>query len=335
MKAIINDRILGCLTGGAAGDALGYAVEFSGYDSIISEYGKDGITAYSLSAASGKALISDDTQMTLFTAEGLLKQEGKKKNNIYKSYLNWFKTQNCSFEEYEGDGKSHLMTQKELFARRAPGLTCLSALASNNAGGVYNPINNSKGCGGVMRVAPIAFLQCDAQEGDLLAAEASAITHGHNLGFLPSALLVHIIRKAIYENSGDRSLKEIITESVEQIGTQFAAFEYFDDMISLVQKSVSLSENGKSDIENIRALGEGWVAEETLAIAVYCSLRHSGDFAATIKAAVNHSGDSDSTGAVAGNIAGAYLGDAAIGAHWKDSLECYDIIKTTAEKFYV
>ena len=64
------DLVRGSLIGGAAGDALGYAVEFSSYRSIISKYGDQGITEYELS--NGVAEISDDTQMTLFTANGLL-----------------------------------------------------------------------------------------------------------------------------------------------------------------------------------------------------------------------------------------------------------------------
>ena len=68
MKSL--DRYRGYLLGGAAGDALGYTVEFLDADSIFRRYGGDGITKYAL--VNGTALISDDTQMTLFTANGLL-----------------------------------------------------------------------------------------------------------------------------------------------------------------------------------------------------------------------------------------------------------------------
>lgn len=66
-----RSRALGCLVGGAVGDALGYEVEFESWPSIRSQYGPKGITRYTLSP-SGKAFISDDTQMTLFTANGIL-----------------------------------------------------------------------------------------------------------------------------------------------------------------------------------------------------------------------------------------------------------------------
>ena len=68
MKSI--DKYRGCLIGGAAGDALGYAVEFLSEGMIFSRYGESGITEYELT--NGVAQISDDTQMSLFTANGLL-----------------------------------------------------------------------------------------------------------------------------------------------------------------------------------------------------------------------------------------------------------------------
>ena len=76
------------------------------------------------------------------------------------------------------------------------------------------------------------------------------------------------------------------------------------------------------------------MAEETLAIAVYCALRYSDDFEKGITAAVNHDGDSDSTGAVTGNILGAALGFEAIPQKYLDKLELKDIIIEIAEDLY-
>ena len=66
----LNDKFKGCLLGGASGDALGYPVEFLKYEQIQSLYGRDGIQIYSLT--DNTALISDNTQMTLYTANGIL-----------------------------------------------------------------------------------------------------------------------------------------------------------------------------------------------------------------------------------------------------------------------
>lgn len=55
--------------------------------------------------------------------------------------------------------------------------------------------------------------------------------------------------------------------------------------------------------EAIRVVGEGWVAEEALAISAYCSLLTK-SFEQGVAVAVNHNGDSDSTGAITGNLLG-------------------------------
>jgi len=189
-----SDKILGCLVGGAVGDALGYPVEFMSNTSIRSKYGQQGITRYELNSK-GIAEISDDTQMTLFTASGLLdfidNSAETPENAITNAYLQWYQTQ-TGLDKYPKSKR--LGEVSELNSRRAPGNTCLSALQS-----LYNnqPVaNKSKGCGGVMRVAPIAFLPPDTysvQDVEKIALEAAKLTHKHPLGFLPAAVSVHII----------------------------------------------------------------------------------------------------------------------------------------------
>ncbi|MCR5105556.1 MAG: ADP-ribosylglycohydrolase family protein, partial [Eubacterium sp.] len=87
-------------------------------------------------------------------------------------------------------------------------------------------------------------------------------------------------------------------------------------------------------IENIHRIGEGWVAEETLGIALYCALKYQNDFSSAIIASVNHNGDSDSTGAVTGNILGALLGYKSIEEKWKTHLELKDVILELANDIY-
>ena len=53
---------------------------------------------------------------------------------------------------------SCLLDIKEIFAQRAPGNTCISALESGAMGTIEKHINDSKGCGGVMRAAPVGML---------------------------------------------------------------------------------------------------------------------------------------------------------------------------------
>ena len=87
-----------------------------------------------------------------------------------------------------------------------------------------------------------------------------------------------------------------------------------------------------ADSEAIKIIGEGWVGEEALAIAVFCALKHSDDFRKAIIASVNHSGDSDSTGAITGNILGAHLGLSSIPEEWTQKLEIREVIEQVADE---
>ena len=91
----LKDKIRGCLMAGAAGDALGYEVEFMSRKAIISRYGENGITKFELNS-NGKGQISDDTQMTLFTANGLLNASHlsvQPQFAVARAYVDWYYTQ--------------------------------------------------------------------------------------------------------------------------------------------------------------------------------------------------------------------------------------------------
>lgn len=326
-----------CLLGGAIGDALGYTVEFMREKEIFSYYGENGITEYEL--RNNKAIISDDTQMTLFTANGLLlgAKDGSYIHSIYDCYKEWFVAQNCEYKiklKLRSMLVSWLMDVPELWQRRAPGFTCLNAISSGKMGSVRNPINDSKGCGGVMRVAPVGLFFKDISkisQTDMISAEASAITHGHELGYIPSACFAHIVNLVSHS---DILLKDAVSDSVSHMKKLFPNAEYIDYFCRLMNKAMKLSGKNISDLDAIHELGEGWVAEETLAIAVYCALKYENDFEKAIIASVNHNGDSDSTGAVTGNIIGAYLGMEAIPEKFLENLEIKDVISEIAEDLY-
>ena len=333
------NKFRGCLIGGAAGDALGYTVEFLQEGYIFSRFGKDGITEYKL--RNGVAEISDDTQMTLFTANGLLYATtrgltrgimGSYESYIQTMYKCWYRTQTEAYPLKDDHLCSWLLNVPELFSRRAPGNTCLAAIKHGAEGTAAKPINNSKGCGGVMRVAPIGLYFCDRKrsydETDMLGAEAAALTHGHDLGYIPAAAFVHIIR-AISERK--LTLKEAVTESITAMEKLFPNAEHISEFTAIMNKAVELAETDTDDLTAIHQLGDGWVAEETLAIAVYCALKYQNDFDKALRVSVNHNGDSDSTGAVTGNILGAYLGYNAIPQKYKDRLELRDIILEIAD----
>ena len=344
------DRIRGSLIGGACGDALGYAIEFSPEREIFAHYGAEGIVSYELDPRRGEALISDDTQMTMFTANGLVaavRDESPDDPRAYaaKAYQDWLLTQRKSYRQVMWmepadlyGNVTWLLRNPKMYHLRAPGNTCLSALIGNEDTGVpdyiASPRNGSKGCGGVMRVAPVALMPYNEpiEKIDMEAAQVAAITHGNSLGYMPAALLVHIIRRIVYPEQ-TMTLKEIVLEGCDTIYRLFRADANVDRMVSIIQDAVRLSHSSVvTDLEAIHKLGEGWVGEEALAIAVFCALKYENDFGQALIAAVNHGGDSDSTGAICGNILGAIVGLSGIGEEWKEHLELSDEIMELADE---
>ena len=189
----LKDRIRGSLIGGAIGDALGYPVEFIySFEGIQARYGERGITRLDTyqrwpgeEEQTGKAVVSDDTQMTLYTANGLLnarRQNISFKYGICRAYIEWYLTQ-----VGKKSGKYHdcwISDVPALNARRAPGNTCMTALDAIYRG--KEPQNNSKGCGGVMRVAPVPLYamvdnRMSVTDAALLAGDAAEITHQGDL----------------------------------------------------------------------------------------------------------------------------------------------------------
>lgn len=330
--------------GGAIGDALGYPVEFIGsFEQIQKKYGERGITRLAISTRAtdnDKALVSDDTQMTLFTANGILnaKRLGMSmRHSICRAYIEWYLTQIGKKSNKFND--CWINSIPELNANRAPGNTCLSSLYT-----IYNgkePFNNSKGCGGVMRIAPIPLYavvdsRMDVTETAHLAGETAKITHQHPLGYIPAALMAHIIyRLALDKTPTLSALKEYIIEGMEALEKLYPEnHNDVKELQTLVKQAIDCSENDKSDLENIISLGEGWVGDEALVIALYCCMRHFDSIEDALIASVNHGGDSDSTGAVTGNILGAAVGYNAIPQYYKDDLEMHDLILHMADDLF-
>lgn len=354
---ILQDRIRGSLIGGAIGDALGYPVEFISRKSILRQFGDKGITRFKLNK-SGKALVSDDTQMTLFTANGLLnwwenenRLSGAPLSSFVEdAYLDWYFTQTGEVRVTATGVERHstwLHSLPELAHRRAPGTTCMSACESILNGG--RPFNISKGCGGIMRVAPLGLLQAayfyKNGEGLMNTARLAAnganiakITHLHPLGYLPAALLTLVIARIVMLSSEEvnQSFIDIVKESLEVVMN----FERNDELEEITQKAILLAESNSPDVDAIRLLGEGWTGEEAWPISLFCVVRHISSMKDAIMAAVNHDGDSDSTGAITGNIMGAIYGFEYIkeermfcpeGKNVVDTLELLDIILAIAD----
>jgi ADP-ribosyl-[dinitrogen reductase] hydrolase len=337
----VRSRFHGCLLGGAVGDALGAPVEFLDLDEIVRAYGEAGIRDYA--PAYGKlGAITDDTQMTLFTAEAVLSarvesiQQGQEPD-FFRSgtaaYARWLMTQENSRLLAPGNTKSSwLLQQKKLFTRRAPGATCLSAL-QNNRGKVARAMNDSKGCGGVMRIAPVGMYFAYSLNGERHPArvlsnifatgcDLAAITHGHPSGCLSAGALAVIISLMLVGNS--------LMDAIRAAKEELRKHPSHKETLAAIEKAECFAKSRPRERAALRELGKGFVAEEALAMGLYCALGAK-NFEDGIILSVNHSGDSDSTGAITGNLLGAAAGVEAIPERWLAPLELRSTIEAIAD----
>lgn len=314
------ERVTGCLVGGAVGDALGAPVEFWSLSQIRDRLGEGGVTGYLPAYGRDGGAITDDTQMTLFTVEGLLiaaQTDADPVDGVYDAYLRWLATQ----QDTSRPGGEGLAAEAWLWSRRAPGNTCLGALRSGRAGSIHAPINDSKGFGGVMRAAPAGLVR--AADPFDLGSRCAALAHGHPSGFLPAGVLAAIVAAVV----GGADL----TTALETARQQLSRYPGHQETTSALDAGTALAERGRPAPEDLERLGGGWTGEEALAIAVACAL--TGDSPAdALLMAVKHSGDTDSTAAICGNIVGCHDGVAALPAEWVAALEGADTIGRLAEQ---
>ncbi len=298
MPSTFRNMARGCLIGTAVGDALGAPVEFLSLVQIRARFGPEGLRGLEPWDGHRAGAITDDTQMTLATAAGLadaLAEGVDPESAVWARYLAWYQTQRDPAE------------------RRAPGRTCLDALAGRVPGSAEDPLNDSKGCGGVMRVAPagIAFEPGWAFE---RGAALAALTHGHPSGYLAAGFLADVVSRVAHRRT---ALYRAIMEAREEL----LGWEYAEEVLDAVDEAVETAMTNLGEPLTVQHLGEGWVAEEALAIAIACALAHPEDWVDAVLEAVNHDGDSDSTGAITGALMGVVLGVEAVPYAWVQRVE--------------
>jgi ADP-ribosylglycohydrolase len=327
-----RSRVRGCLLGGAIGDALGAGVEFESLEAIRTNHGADGVTDY-VPAYGRRGAITDDTQMTLFTVEGLIRAQVRRDTgawhpptDVHRAYRRWSATQTEWGPDERRKDTGWLAKEEWLYARRAPGGACLSGLADDTMGTLEAPKNpGSKGCGTVMRSAPFGLLVgWEPQLVFQLAVECAAQTHGHPTGQLAAgafAVIVHGLARG-----------EALDGSVQHALALLGARPGHQETTDALQSALGAVRQGLPSPQRVEALGEGWTAEEALAIGVYCALVAE-DVRHGLLLAVNHSGDSDSTGSVCGNLLGVQHGETALPPAWIAELEGRATILQLADDF--
>lgn len=311
---ILRDRARACLLGGALGDALGYPIEFSHgpFDSVPPSELSPGV-------------FSDDTQMTLFTAEGIAdaaRSGAPVLEAVHDAYHRWLRTQ----LGVTGENLTGLLAIPSLWVRRAPGNTCLSALMQNaqfdRTPTVEAPPNDSKGCGAVMRSAPFGIAARSRASAFQLARDAGVLTHGHPSGYLSAALFASIV--------WDLARGAVLDAALASGLSMLTGEPKHEETLAAVVGARDVARLGRPSREALESLGGGWVGEEALAIALACVLT-ADDVRSTLWRSVAHAGDSDSTGSLTGNLLGAMVGAASLPADWLATLQMHEVITTTTD----
>ena len=187
------------------------------------------------------------------------------------------------------------------------------------------PINDSKKCGGVVRVAPVGLVEDEDHVFDI-GCRVGAITHGHPTAYLAAGTFATIIYYIIEGCEIQEAVEKAILRLKEQKDSE--------ECIAKLQEAIALANEGEATPEKLMNLGQGILADEVLAMGVYCALSARNDFKAGITLAVNHDGDSDSVGSVTGNLLGAYLGIEQIDEEFIKGIELLPELKKMAEDLY-
>lgn len=323
------DRMHGCIKLGAIGDAYGYVIEFEDIYKIFEKHG--GPMRFAdidkWRDQDGRFIASDDTQMTLFTAEGVAIAYERREEPSYdlgkltvsevrQAYLRWYETQRKQGTS-SGD-KGTLSGHPEMFFPRAPGTTCLTAC--REGAGAFTPpgvpVNDSMGCGGVMRVAPVAFLKdLSFHEAYDLGCATAALTHGHPMGWMPSGMLAYIL-KALSQGA---AVQEATNAAIDHVRN----LPHGNTLIEMVDRALAMSGRQRIAPQEIEMIGGGWVGHECLAISLAAAMMDA-PLETMMTVSANHSGDSDSTAAITGQLIGAQLGLSGIRQAWPDMDRVYD-----------
>jgi ADP-ribosylglycohydrolase len=336
----LGQRFLGAVLAGAAGDALGAPVEFYPLDQIRSRHGERGVSSYDHNG-DRPGEFTDDTQMTLFTMEGLVRGHIAVRRGVAETpmpavqlaYQRWLHTQGYAWTRAAGPfDKEHpeptgwLISQRELFSVRAPSSSCISALRGFATSGEPSTFaaDGAQDASGLTRCAPIALWSDSPQEVFELAAATAALTCPHPNGYLPAGVHAVLVQRLIRG--------EPLREALRRARELLAGYAGHEPTEQLLASASDLAREGVPTGERLKEqLGSGWNAHEALAIAV-CAALATESISSAVTTAVNHSGDSDTTGAVCGTIVGARYGQTAVPGVWLRDLQQREVLETAARE---
>lgn len=303
-----ESQFVGCVVGLAVGDALGYPAEFRSRAQLLREIGPEGLTGFValkdprfsrplfVGAGHPPGTYTDDTQMTIAVAESVLAAKEAGLDALMTEMSDRF----VAWSQSESNN-------------RAPGGACIEGCRKLAQGIPWREsgVRESKGCGAAMRVAPIGLFYENLDNVAEVARASSLLTHGHPAakeGAAAAALMVALALKGV----GPEEMFNEIDRCCSLHSRDFAnVWRMLPNLINEPPERVLVK----------GVLGEGWVAEEAVASAMYCHWRHPNDFRQAVLTAINTDGDSDSIGTITGSVAGVHLGVDAIPAAWRQEVE--------------
>lgn len=192
-----RSRVRGTLLGAAVGDALGAPVDQLTLSQIGEAYGPEWLTDLA-SAYGRRGAITDLTQLTLFTVDGLIRAQVRRDTGVWhpptdlhRAYLRWAATQRDWGPDERRKDDGWLAREEWLYARRDPSLICLLGFSDGTMGTLDAPKNpGASGAEAAARSAPFGLLVgWEPQLVFQLAVECAAQTHGAPTAYLAMRLL--------------------------------------------------------------------------------------------------------------------------------------------------
>ncbi len=251
--------------------------------------------------------------MTLALTRGLVKAEDQETETIMScikdEFVDWL---------YSDDWRNG-----------GAGRTCTQGVLNMKKGVHWSKsgVEGQKGCGTAMRVLPVGYLyQTDQDKLKEIAFSSGICTHNHPTSDA-ACIGAAYITKLLLDNTLD--ISEIIP-AVQEFTKDMS--EEWDLALNTVEELYLYYPRGEKTLEE---LGEGWVADEAVTLALYCFLKYRDEgYEGVVRRAANTNGDSDSIACIAGGFYGAFKGIESIPQRWVDKVQNSDYINTLSELLY-
>jgi ADP-ribosylglycohydrolase len=296
-------RFRGCLLGLASGDALGTTLEFKAPGSFEPIEGLVGGGPFGLRPGEW----TDDTSMALCLAESLIEKPGFDPDDQMARYVRWWREGHLS-----STGHCFDIGTTVTGALRRFGETCEPFSGSEDP--------NTAGNGSLMRLAPVPMLFAgDAQSAIEHAALSSRTTHGAQTAVDACRYFAGVLWGALAGQERDTILSPLYHPVLGR---------WDDGSLHPEVSEVAGGSFARNEPPDI--VGNGYVVR-SLEAALW-AFHRSSSFEDGALMAVNLGNDADTTGAIYGQIAGAYYGESGIPGPWLSVLAQRDLIESFADR---